>query len=126
VIGAILQHLFLLFTFRHNGTGLPSRGPMPYVLLAGAAVTTTIRGTLDIGDFISAFLLATIGIGVITFAAKSKPALVAPIALVCLGGDFMAIMTMLASQPVLTTVATVWQIAAITLFSIKHSSTEKM
>ena len=126
VIGAIFQHLYLLFTFRHNGAGLPSRGPIPYLLLAGAAVTTTIRGTLDIGDFISAFVLAVIGIGIIVFAAKSKPALVAPIALACLGGDSIAIITMLASQPILTMVATVWQIAAITFFSIKHSSPEKL
>ncbi len=126
MIGAILQHLILLFTFRHNGAGLPSRGPMPYALLAGAAVTTTIRGTLDIGDFISALLLAVIGIGIIIFAAKRRPALTAPIALACLGGDVMAIVTMLASQPILTTAVTVWQIAAITIFSIKHSSAENL
>lgn len=126
MIGAIFQHMFLLFTFRHNGAGLPSRGPIPYILLAGAAVTTTIRGTLDIGDFISAFVLAAIGIGIIVFAAKSRPALVAPIALACLGGDSMAIFTMLASQPFLTMIATVWQIAAITFFTMKHSSPEKL
>lgn len=126
MIGAIFQHLVLLFTFRHNGAGLPSRGPMPYMLLAGAAVTTTIRGTLDIGDFISALVLAIIGIGIIVIAVKRKPALIAPIALACLGGDSMGIITMLASQPILTTIATVWQIAAITFFSIKHSSPEKL
>lgn len=126
VIGAIFQHMFLLFTFRHNGTGLPSRGPIPYILLAGAAVTTTIRGTLDIGDFISALGLAAIGIGIIIFVARNKPALVAPIALACLGGDSMAIVTMLASQPFLTVIATVWQIAAITVFSMKHSAPENL
>lgn len=126
MIGAIFQHLFLLFSFRHNGAGLPSRGPIPYVLLAGATVTTTIRGTLDIGDFISALVLSVIGIGIIVFAAKKKPALVAPIALACVGGDSMAIITMLAGQPILTMIATVWQIAAIVFFSLKHSSPEKL
>lgn len=126
MIGAIFQHLFLLFTFRHNGAGLPSRGPMPYFLLAGAAVTTTIRGTIDIGDFISALVLAVIGTGIIVIAVKRKPVLIAPIALACLGGDSMAIITMLYGQALLTMIATVWQIAAITYFSIKHSSPETL
>jgi len=126
MIAAICQHLFLLFTFRHNGAGLPSRGPIPYVLLAGAAITTTIRGALDLGDFISALVLSVIGIGIIVLAAKQKPALVAPIALACLGGDFMAILTMLAGQSILTMVATLWQIAAIVFFSVKHSSPERL
>lgn len=99
---------------------------MPYLLLAGAAVTTTIRGTMDIGDFISALVLAVIGTGIIVIAVKRKPVLIAPIALACLGGDSMAIITMLYGQALLTMIATVWQIAVITYFSIKHSSPETL
>lgn len=121
MITAILEHMVLLFAFRHNGAGLPRQGAVPYILLAGAAVTTALRGTLDLGDFLTAAVLSIVGIGIVIVAVRNRPSLVAPIALTCIGGDTLAILATIAGFPSLAMIATVWQIAAIVYFSMKHA-----
>lgn len=120
MITAILEHMVLLFAFRHNGAGLPRQGAVPYILLAGAAVTTALRGTLDLGDFLTAAVLSIVGIGIVIVAVRNRPSLVAPIALTCIGGDTLAILATIAGFPDLAMLVTVWQLAAIFYFSMKQ------
>ena len=46
-------------------------------------------------------------------AGRKKPHLVAPVALVCLGGDSVAIVALTFNLHVLATTVTLWQVAAI-------------
>jgi len=112
MIAAVFQHIYLLFVFRHSGAGLPSRGPAPYVLLGIAASTTAIRGALEMGDP----LLAVIGIGIVVAITRSRPGLIAPIALVCIGGDSLGTCLVLLSLHSLSIIVLLWQVTALIVF----------
>lgn len=125
MIAAILQHILLLLTFRHKGTGLPSNGPVPYLLLFGAFVLSGIKGSIGGEGFISLFA-AAIGIGIVVVASRSRPWLTAPVALVCIGGDALAIGVSLLGQPTLTPIGILWQVAAIVVFVRNFLSSNRM
>lgn len=116
MLGAIFKHIVLLLSFRHSGAGLPTRGPLPVLFLTCAAIITFLRDYVDRGGFLASLAMAAIGASIIFLAGRRRPALVAPVALVCIGGDFLAIMVMLLHIPMLVSVISLWQVASITTF----------
>lgn len=120
MVGAIVQHLYFLFTFRHNGQGLPSRGPVPLALLSGAAVLSSIRNVIELSNAGLGVALGVAGVGIVLLACRSRPFLIAPIALACIGGDSLATLATLAELALLAQAATLWQVTAIVVFVMKH------
>ncbi len=113
MITVIVQHIVLLFLFRHDGRGLPERGPMPYLLLTASALLAFARNIVESGNAMMSVLLVVGGYLLVVLAGRKKPHLVAPVALVCLGGDSMAIVALGFNLHALATTATLWQVAAM-------------
>lgn len=113
MIAAIVRHIVLLFLFRHDGRGLPVRGPMPYVLLTASALLAFARNMVESSNVMMSVTLVVGGYLLVLIAGRKKPYLVAPVALVCLGGDSVAIVALGFNLHALATMATLWQVAAI-------------
>lgn len=124
MIAALWEHMFLLFTFRHQGAGLPSKGNLPYLLLAGAALTTTMRGIMELDSVVLAVAFALVGFGIVLATVRDRLWLMAAIALGCMGGDVLAIAGHLAGFAELSIISTAWQIAAIGYFCINRAKSE--
>jgi hypothetical protein len=123
MIAAIFRHIILIFTFRHDGRGLPAHGPVPYLLLSCSALFSYIRGVVETGSTITSLVLVALGYLLVLLAGKKKPHLIAPIALVCLGGDSLSIVALLYDFGVMATLITLWQVAAIVGYvTRRHSS----
>lgn len=122
MISAIVRHIVLLFLFRHDGRGLPGRGPIPYLLLTASALLSFARNMVESGDVIMSVMLVVGGYLLVVLAGRKKPHLVAPVALVCLGGDSMAIVALGFNLHALATTATLWQVAAIVGFISRRNA----
>ncbi len=120
MITAIMRHIFLIFVFRHDGRGLPARGPVPFVLLTCSALLSFARNYVESGFAVLSAALVVTGYLIVVMAGRKRPHLVAPIALVCLGGDCLAIVALSFQISVVATIVTVWQIAAILVYISKR------
>lgn len=113
MFAAFLKHIGLMFAFRHDGTGLPSRGPLPWILLTAATVTTGTRGALDLHDAMAAVVFAILGVGVLIFCCRHDIKLLGAIALNCLAGDTVAILMTIYGFPEASMIISGWQIASM-------------
>lgn len=121
MIIAVIQHIVLLLTFRHDGYGIPGSGPLPYLLLACSGFVSFARTLLETGSVSGAATLVAIGSAVVLICGRKRPQLIAPIALVCIGGDFLSILATLIGLGVVSIAMTIWQVAAIHKFILSLS-----
>lgn len=119
MLAALLKHIALMFIFRHDGTGLPARGPLPWLFLAAATVTTATRGALDLHDPITAAVFAVIGVAVLVYFTRRDVKLLGAIAMNCIGGDVVAILLTLYGFPQASILMTVWQVASMLALASK-------
>lgn len=101
---------------RHKGQGLPYKGPVPWMLLAVAIFVSVIRNTFDLNSLSAGLTFGLVGGILIYLVCKSRPTLIAPIALISCGGDLIAIAIQLIGYPRITLLITVWQIAALVIY----------
>lgn len=113
MIAAVVRHIVLIFAFRHDGVGIPAHGPVPYLLLTCSALLSFARNLIETDNAILSAALVAGGFLLVVMAGKKRPYLVAPVALVCLGGDSVSIVALAFNLAVIATMITLWQVAAI-------------
>lgn len=119
MLTALLKHIGLMFAFRHDGTGLPCKGPLPWIFLAGATLTTAIRGALEFHDPAVAALFALMGVAVLVYFTRRDVKLLAAIAMNCIGGDVIAILLALYGFPQASLLVSGWQVASMLALASK-------
>ena len=92
MIKAILQHVTLLYCFRHDGRGLPRHGPLPIILGFIAVTMLALRDLVSHENAAQVMVTAAVGILWLHFLRQRKPEAVAPISLILIAGDFVAMM----------------------------------
>lgn len=117
MLQAFILHTSLLMTFRHPGTGLPSRGSLAWILLAGAAITTMARAIAEGMTLPVAFAFALLGSLMVGILLRKRLPIVAALAMISIAGDLVTILSArLSFAGELIIVVTAWQFLAMMSF----------